>query len=158
MAKPEFIARQSAHPTGLFGHVLARVMALDGLVVLQSWSEYVGQYGYVGYGLLGERAAVCVPKLDEEVDIAAVAASFGVSADVAAEDRSERPPDIHAEGERQASSVLAEAAGTLSQHPQALQLRYLQTLTEVATEGTNTILFPLPLDLLKPFLGKDRDD
>jgi hypothetical protein len=37
-------------------------------------------------------------------------------------------------------------------------LRYLQTLTEVATEGTNTILFPLPLDLLTPFLGKDRKD
>jgi hypothetical protein len=80
----------------------ARVMVLDGLVVLQSWSAYVGQYGYVGYGLLGERAAVCVPKLNEEVDIAAVAASFGVSADVAAEDRSERPPDIHAEGGRDA--------------------------------------------------------
>jgi regulator of protease activity HflC (stomatin/prohibitin superfamily) len=73
-------------------------------------------------------------------------------------ERSRRAKVIHAEGERQASAVLAEAAGTLSEHPQALQLRYLQTLTEVATEGTNTILFPLPLDLLTPFLGKDRKD
>jgi len=80
----------------------ARVMVLDGLVVLQSWSGYVGQYGYVGYGLLGERAAVCVPKLDDQVDIAAVAASFGVSADVAGDNRSERPPDIYAEGARDA--------------------------------------------------------
>ena len=78
----------------------ARVMALDGLVVLQSWSEYVGQYGYVGYGLLGKRAAVCVPRLDEEVDIAAVAASFGVSADMAGKNRSDGPPDIHAVGAR----------------------------------------------------------
>ena len=78
----------------------ARVMVVDGLVVLQSWSAYVGQYGYVGYGLLGERAAVCVPKLDDQVDIAAVAASFGVSADVAGEGKFEGPPDIHAVGAR----------------------------------------------------------
>ena len=80
----------------------ARVMVLDGLVVLQSWSGYVGQYGYVGYGLLGERAAVCVPKLDEDLDIAAVAASFDVSADVAGGDRAQGPPNIHAEGTRDA--------------------------------------------------------
>jgi regulator of protease activity HflC (stomatin/prohibitin superfamily) len=73
-------------------------------------------------------------------------------------ERTRRAKVIHAEGERQASAVLAEAAGTLSEHPQALQLRYLQTLTEVATEGTNTILFPLPLDLLTPFLGKGSKD
>jgi regulator of protease activity HflC (stomatin/prohibitin superfamily) len=70
-------------------------------------------------------------------------------------ERARRAKVIHAEGERQASTVLAEAAGALSQYPQALQLRYLQTLTEVATEGTNTIIFPLPMDLLIPFLQSD---
>jgi regulator of protease activity HflC (stomatin/prohibitin superfamily) len=70
-------------------------------------------------------------------------------------ERARRAKVIHAEGERQASGVLAEAAGTLSEYPAALQLRYLQTLTEVATEGTNTIVFPLPMDLLVPLLGKD---
>jgi regulator of protease activity HflC (stomatin/prohibitin superfamily) len=70
-------------------------------------------------------------------------------------ERARRAKVIHAEGERQASTVLAEAAGALSQYPQALQLRYLQTLTEVATEGTNTIIFPLPMDLLIPFLKSD---
>jgi hypothetical protein len=52
--------------------------------------------------LLGKRAAVCVPKLGDQVDIAAVAASFGVSADVAGEGRAQEPPDIHAEGGRDA--------------------------------------------------------
>ena len=71
-------------------------------------------------------------------------------------ERTRRAKVIHAEGERQASTVLAEAAAALSVHPGALQLRYLQTLTEVATEGTNTIVFPLPIDLLEPLLGKGR--
>ena len=71
-------------------------------------------------------------------------------------ERARRAKVIHAEGERQASTVLAEAAGALSEYPQAIQLRYLQTLTEVATEGTNTIIFPLPMDLLEPLLGKGR--
>jgi len=71
-------------------------------------------------------------------------------------ERTRRAKVIHAEGERQASTVLAEAAAALSVHSGALQLRYLQTLTEVATEGTNTIVFPLPIDLLEPLLGKGR--
>ena len=71
-------------------------------------------------------------------------------------ERTRRAKVIHAEGERQASTVLAEAAAALSVHPGALQLRYLQTLTEVATEGTHTIVFPLPIDLLEPLLGKGR--
>jgi regulator of protease activity HflC (stomatin/prohibitin superfamily) len=73
-------------------------------------------------------------------------------------ERARRAKVIHAEGERQASKVLAEAAGALAEHPQALQLRYLQTLTEVATEGTNTIVFPLPMDMLEPLLGRSRKD
>ncbi|MDH3665179.1 MAG: slipin family protein [Alphaproteobacteria bacterium] len=68
-------------------------------------------------------------------------------------ERSRRAKVIHAEGERQASAVLAEAAGTLAEHSQAMQLRYLQTLTEIASEGSNTIIFPLPMDLLTPLLS-----
>jgi len=72
-------------------------------------------------------------------------------------ERTRRAKVIHAEGERQAASMLAEAAATLGVHKQALQLRYLQTLTEVATEGTNTIIFPLPMDLLEGLINRDRD-
>jgi regulator of protease activity HflC (stomatin/prohibitin superfamily) len=67
-------------------------------------------------------------------------------------ERSRRAKIIHAEGEKQAAEKLAEAAAILGTQGQALQLRYLQTLTEIATEGTNTILFPLPMDLLEPFM------
>ena len=71
-------------------------------------------------------------------------------------ERNRRAKVIHAEGERQAASMLADAAGILSVHKQALQLRYLQTLTEVATEGTNTIIFPLPMDLLEGLINRDK--
>jgi len=67
-------------------------------------------------------------------------------------ERSRRAKIIHAEGEKQASKMLAEAAETLSHQSQAMQLRYLQTLTDVAGDRTNTIVFPLPLDLIKPLL------
>ena len=67
-------------------------------------------------------------------------------------ERARRAKIINAEGEKQAASMLAEAAKTLSSQKQALQLRYLQTLKEVAGERTNTIIFPLPLDLIKPLL------
>jgi len=73
-------------------------------------------------------------------------------------ERTRRAKVIHAEGERQAADMLSNAAGILGEHRQALQLRYLQTLTEVATEGTNTIIFPLPMDLLAPFLERDGKD
>ncbi len=67
-------------------------------------------------------------------------------------ERARRAKVIHAEGERQASTQLAEAAKTLASQSQALQLRYLQTLTEVANEGSHTIIFPLPMDLIEPFI------
>ena len=67
-------------------------------------------------------------------------------------ERARRAKVIHAEGEAQAASQLAKAASKLGEQSQALQLRYLQTLTEVASEGTSTIIFPLPIDLLKPLL------
>lgn len=63
-------------------------------------------------------------------------------------ERTRRAKVIHAEGEMQAATKLLEAAQILSQQPQALQLRYLQTLTEIASERTNTIVFPLPMDLV----------
>jgi regulator of protease activity HflC (stomatin/prohibitin superfamily) len=67
-------------------------------------------------------------------------------------ERERRAKVISAEGEFQAATRLAEAAAIISVHPQALQLRFLQTLTEVAAENNSTILFPLPIDLLTPFL------
>lgn len=68
-------------------------------------------------------------------------------------ERARRAKVIHAEGEKQAAERLAEAAKMLSTESGSLQLRYLQTLTEIATEGTNTIVFPLPMDLLEPIMG-----
>lgn len=64
-------------------------------------------------------------------------------------ERARRAKVIHAEGELQASEKLLAAANILSQQKQALQLRYLQTLTEIANERSNTIVFPLPMDLLE---------
>jgi regulator of protease activity HflC (stomatin/prohibitin superfamily) len=69
-------------------------------------------------------------------------------------ERERRAKVIHAEGEFQASQTLANAAEIIAKHPQALQLRYLQTLSEIATENNSTIVFPLPMDLIKPLLGK----
>ncbi|MBT8125307.1 MAG: slipin family protein [Gammaproteobacteria bacterium] len=63
-------------------------------------------------------------------------------------ERDRRAKVIHAEGEQQASHKLLEAARILAQQPQALQLRYLQTLTEIAGERSSTIVFPLPIDIL----------
>lgn len=67
-------------------------------------------------------------------------------------ERARRAKVINAEGEMQAAQKLREAAAMLSGEPQALQLRYLQTLVEVAGERTNTIVFPLPIDLIAPML------
>ncbi|MDE0680952.1 MAG: slipin family protein [Gammaproteobacteria bacterium] len=72
-------------------------------------------------------------------------------------ERARRAKVIHAEGERQAAAQLSEAAATLAEQGQALQLRYLQTLTEVANEGSSTIVFPLPIDLVKPLLKMAGD-
>lgn len=69
-------------------------------------------------------------------------------------ERERRSKVIHAEGEFQASQKLAEAAKIISSESGALQLRFLQTLTEIATEKNSTILFPIPIDLIKPFLDK----
>ena len=71
-------------------------------------------------------------------------------------ERERRAKVINAEGEFQAAQRLAEASAIISRHPTALQLRFLQTLTEVATEHHSTTVFPLPIDLLRPFLPKDE--
>lgn len=73
-------------------------------------------------------------------------------------ERERRAKVIHAEGELQAAEKLVQTAAQMEEHPGALQLRYLQTLTEVATENNSTTLFPIPIDLIKPFydlMGKE---
>ena len=67
-------------------------------------------------------------------------------------ERARRAKVINAEAEKQAATMLSEAANILAQEPQALQLRYLQTLKEIANERTNTIVFPLPMDLVEPLV------
>jgi regulator of protease activity HflC (stomatin/prohibitin superfamily) len=69
-------------------------------------------------------------------------------------ERERRAKIIHAEGEFQAAEKLAQAAKVISTNPAAIQLRFLQTLTEVATEKNSTTIFPVPIDLLSPFLEK----
>ena len=68
-------------------------------------------------------------------------------------EREKRAKVIHAEGELQASTQLAQAASIISSQGSALQLRYLQTLTEIATEKNSTIIFPLPMDIIGPLLN-----
>jgi regulator of protease activity HflC (stomatin/prohibitin superfamily) len=69
-------------------------------------------------------------------------------------ERERRAKIIHAEGENQASAKLLEAANTLSQNPATIQLRYLQTLVEIGAENSTTIIFPMPIDLLKGIFEK----
>jgi len=68
-------------------------------------------------------------------------------------ERARRAKIIHAEGEKQAAERLAQAAQMPATQSGSLQLRYLQTRTEIATEGTNTSVFPLPMDLIEPIMG-----
>ena len=72
-------------------------------------------------------------------------------------EREKRAKVIHAEGEYQSSQRLADAADIVSQNPVTLQLRYMQTLAEMSTEHNTTILFPLPIELLKAFSGGNKD-
>jgi regulator of protease activity HflC (stomatin/prohibitin superfamily) len=69
-------------------------------------------------------------------------------------ERERRAKIIHADGEFQASARLAEAGAVIAKEPVTLQLRYLQTLTEIASEKNSTIIFPLPIDLIKMFMEK----
>jgi regulator of protease activity HflC (stomatin/prohibitin superfamily) len=71
-------------------------------------------------------------------------------------EREKRAKVIHAQGELQASAQLAEAAAVIASQPNALQLRFLQTLTEIAVEKNSTIIFPLPIDLIQPMLESMR--
>jgi regulator of protease activity HflC (stomatin/prohibitin superfamily) len=67
-------------------------------------------------------------------------------------ERERRAKVIHAEGELQASKKLSEAAEVIQVHPMAMQLRYLQTLTEIASENSSTVIFPFPIDLITSFI------
>ncbi len=73
-------------------------------------------------------------------------------------ERTRRSKIIHAEGEKQAATQLVEAAQVLGAQPNALQLRYLQTLADLSNEKTTTIVFPLPIDLIRPFLDPAKRD
>jgi regulator of protease activity HflC (stomatin/prohibitin superfamily) len=73
-------------------------------------------------------------------------------------ERDRRAKVINAEGEFQAADKLKQAAQIMTPYPMAMQMRYLQALAEVASEKNSTIIFPLPLELLRPFLGKGGDD
>ena len=68
-------------------------------------------------------------------------------------ERERRAKVINAEGEFQAAQRLSDASEIIEKHPVALQLRYLQTLSEIATENNSTTVFPIPIDLLQPFFG-----
>ena len=73
-------------------------------------------------------------------------------------ERERRAKVIHAAGELEASEKLLQAATVLAKQPQALQLRYLQTLTEIAGESKSTIVFPMPIDILDVFrVGKKKE-
>ncbi len=72
-------------------------------------------------------------------------------------ERERRAKVIHAEGEYQAAEKLAQAANVIGGNPAAIQLRFLQTLTEVATEKNSTTIFPVPIDLLTPFLERKKE-
>ncbi|MBV2090038.1 MAG: slipin family protein [Candidatus Thiodiazotropha sp. (ex Ctena orbiculata)] len=73
-------------------------------------------------------------------------------------ERARRAKVIHAEGEQQAAEKLLEAAKILAEQPQAIQLRYLETLTEVAGDKSHTLVFPLPMDLLEPLLQRKESN
>jgi regulator of protease activity HflC (stomatin/prohibitin superfamily) len=73
-------------------------------------------------------------------------------------ERTRRAKVIHAQGEQQAAEKLVEAADMLVANPQAMQLRYLQTLGDVAGEKSSTIVFPLPMDLIKPLMARLEGD
>jgi regulator of protease activity HflC (stomatin/prohibitin superfamily) len=72
-------------------------------------------------------------------------------------EREKRAKVIHAEGEAQAAQRLSDAAAIINAQPATLQLRYLQTLTEIATEKNSTVIFPLPIDMLKPFFDMGKE-
>jgi len=71
-------------------------------------------------------------------------------------EREKRAKIIHADGEFQAAAKLAEAAGVIAKEPVAIQLRYLQTLTEIGIEQNTTVIFPIPIDLLRVWLGEKK--
>ena len=73
-------------------------------------------------------------------------------------ERERRSKVISAEGEYQASQRLSDAAKILSEQPSALTLRYLQTLREIATENNSTTIFPVPIDILKPFMKINEEE
>jgi regulator of protease activity HflC (stomatin/prohibitin superfamily) len=94
--------------------------------------------------------------IDEQTEPWGVKVSMARQAE---SERERRAKVIHAEGEFQASKQLSEAADVMSKHPMALQLRFLQTLSEVASEKNSTTIFPVPIDIIKHFMDNfSKDD
>jgi regulator of protease activity HflC (stomatin/prohibitin superfamily) len=73
-------------------------------------------------------------------------------------EREKRAKIIHAQGEEQAATTLSEAAAKLGKDSNAMQLRYLQTLTEIASERNSTLIFPLPVELFRTWLRRGEED
>lgn len=97
----------------------------------------------------------------ERVEVKDVALPEGMKRSMSRQaeaERERRAKVIHADGEKQAAVALLEAARMLSQQPEAMQLRYLQTMTQVAGDRGSTIVFPLPFDLFKSLLGAPRSE
>src|ERR1051325_6221137 len=95
--------------------------------------------------------------IDERTDFWGIEVSAVEIKDVQLPDGMRRAKVISAQGELQASDTLAQAARMLQSQPASIQLRYLQTLTEIATENNSTTIFPIPIDLLAPFLKRPDD-
>ena len=103
-----------------------------------------------------DRIEALNPQLDAFVTLTS-ARALDMAKQAEAE-REKRSKVIHAEGELLASQRLADAAEIIQSQPAALQLRYLQTLSEIATENSSTTIFPIPIDILRPFYEKLKED
>ena len=127
---------------GLDRHVTAAKAAQDADLVLLVVDGPLRQSEFALLEQLGQmdkRVLICLNKEDWYAEA----------------EREKRAKIIHASGEFEASKTLGEAAQEISKNPAALQLRYLQTLSDISTENTTTIVFPLPLDMLKVFDKKN---
>src|SRR5919108_658144 len=122
------------------------------ILLLLSAVRIVQQYERGVIFILGKNRGVKVTAVEIK-DIELPNTMQRAMAKQAEAEREKRAKIIHAQGELQASAQLAEAANVIGSHPNALQLRYLQTLTEIAVEKNSTIIFPLPIDLVEPLLG-----
>jgi hypothetical protein len=119
------------------------------LLVAEAHVPSYGVLGITGAALLATGAVLGVGAAGGSVLLVAMQRAMALGAEA---ERERRAKIIHAEGEYQASQRLRDAADVIAGNPASLQLRYLQTLTEIGATQNSTIVFPLPLDVVKPFL------